>query len=106
MDFLVKKRGGIEVLRKLYEELVAIKNELQAIRNDLKYERSIRTLPSNIGAIKEIRKRYINQAEDQVIVSFELPVHDWCLLKRSTEWSLVEKRLMEIQSRHSCHSAN
>lgn len=85
------------MLRKLYEELVAIKNELQAIRSDLKYERSIKVLPSNNGGIKEIRTRYINQAEDQVIVSFELPLHDWCLLKRSAEWSLVEKHLMEIR---------
>ena len=85
------------LLRKLYEELVAIKNELQAIRNDLKYERTIKSLSSDVGVIKEIGKRYINQAEDQVIVSFELPLHDWCLLKRSAEWSLIEKRLMEIR---------
>lgn len=53
-----------------------------------------------IGAVVELEKRYINQADGLVTVSFQIPCHDWNLLKTSSEWCLVEKQLEEIRNRH------
>ena len=36
--------------------------------------------------ITEYEKQYVNQDDALVVVSFQLPRHDWNLLGTSTEW--------------------
>lgn len=45
--------------------------------------------------IKTYEKRFINQKASSVLVSFELPGHDWYELSRSPEWKQVEKFLSQ-----------
>lgn len=45
--------------------------------------------------IKTWEKRFINQKDSSVLVSFELLGHDWCELSRSPEWKQVEKFLSQ-----------
>lgn len=52
-----------------------------------------------IGAVVELEEKYINQSDGLVTVSFQIPCHDWSLLKTSSEWHLVEKWLEEIRKR-------
>lgn len=46
-------------------------------------------------------KRYINQDDVRVTVSFQLPFHDWSILEKSNAWHQVEALLQEIQHKHS-----
>ena len=59
----------------------------------------------NLYEITEYEKQYINQDDALVIVSFQLPRHDWNLLRISTEWRQFEKVLQETQNKHTqkCH---
>ena len=52
------------------------------------------------GTLKESYRRFINQNDGQVIVSFQLSCHDWNLLKKSAQWNFVEKYLEENRSKH------
>ena len=49
------------------------------------------------GVIIQERK-YINQADGQVIVSFQLASRDWLKLENSTEWRRVEEMILEFQA--------
>lgn len=40
-------------------------------------------------------KRYVNQEDSQVVVSFELPGRDWCELSESPAWKEVESHLSQ-----------
>lgn len=53
-----------------------------------------------IGEIVEYERKYINEKEGLVEVSFQIPFHDWTKLKRSILWCLVEKQLLEIRNRY------
>ncbi len=55
--------------------------------------------------ITEYEKQYVNQDDALVVVSFQLPRHDWNLLGTSTEWCQFEKLLRETRSKHTqkCH---
>ena len=44
-----------------------------------------------LGEIVEYERKYINEKEGLVEVSFQIPCHDWTKLKRSILWRLVEK---------------
>lgn len=52
------------------------------------------------GIIVEERQ-YINQADAQAIISFQLPYHDWLKLENSNEWYLVKEMILEIQNKHN-----
>lgn len=54
-----------------------------------------------IGEIVEYERKYINEKEGLVEVSFQIPCHDWMKLKKSIPWRLVEKQLLEIRSKYS-----
>lgn len=56
---------------------------------------------SLIGKIVEIERKYINEKDGLVEVSFQVPCHDWKELRNSIQWHLMEKRLEEIQSKYS-----
>ncbi len=51
--------------------------------------------------ITEHEKQYINQDDALVTVSFQLPRHDWNLLKTSNVWHQFEKLLQETQNKGS-----
>lgn len=36
-------------------------------------------------------RKYLNEEDAQVTVSFQLTAHDWCLLQKMPEWIQVEK---------------
>ena len=44
-------------------------------------------------------RRYINEENAQVTVSFQLTSRDWCLLQKMPEWIQVEKWILEIQKK-------
>ena len=46
-------------------------------------------------------KKYINQAEAQVEVSFQLPFHDWSMLEKSDAWCQVERFLQGLRNKHN-----
>lgn len=46
--------------------------------------------------ITEHEKRYVNQTDAMVVVSFQLPLNEWNLLKTSIEWRLVEKMIEKM----------
>ena len=56
---------------------------------------------SLIGKVVEIEKKYINEKDGLVEVSFQVPCHDWKRLRNSIQWNLIEKRLEEIQSKYN-----
>ena len=56
---------------------------------------------SLIGKVVEIEKKYINEKDGLVEVSFQVPCHDWKRLRTSIQWNLIEKRLEEIQSKYN-----
>lgn len=42
---------------------------------------------SLIGKVVEIEKKYINEKDGLVEVSFQVPCHDWKRLRNSIQWS-------------------
>lgn len=42
-------------------------------------------------------RKYLNEEDAQVTVSFQLTAHDWYLLQKKPEWVLVEKWILETQ---------
>lgn len=73
------------ILRKILNELILIRKELQTIcpESKSKCDKDIHVL----------EKKYINQEDSQVTVSFELPGHDWCELSELPAWREVENYL-------------
>ena len=55
--------------------------------------------------IATYEKKYINQDDALVVVSFQLPRRDWNLLENSDVWCQFEKLLRETRSKHTqkCH---
>lgn len=53
-----------------------------------------------IGEVVEVERKYVNETEGLVEVSFQIPCHDWKILKKSFPWLLVEKQLREIRSKY------
>lgn len=45
-------------------------------------------------------KRYINQDDAQVLVTFQLPSRDWSKLENSDEWHRIEELLQEMKNTH------
>lgn len=43
-------------------------------------------------------RKYINQDDVQVTVSFQLPFRDWLTIEKSNEWCQIEKLLLEIRN--------
>lgn len=64
-------------------------------------QKTIEANDSLIGKIVEYERKYINEEDGLVEVSFQIPCHDWMKLKRSNPWRLVEKQLLEIRSKYS-----
>ena len=54
-----------------------------------------------LSKVVEIEKKYINEKDGLVEVSFQVPCHDWKRLRNSIQWNLIEKRLEEIQSKYN-----
>ena len=48
------------------------------------------------GVLVDERK-YLNEEDVQVTISFQLTTHDWCLLQKMPEWVQVEKWILETQ---------
>ena len=46
-------------------------------------------------------KKYINQADARVTISFQLDAHDWLQLENSIEWRQVEEMILEAQNKHT-----
>ena len=46
-------------------------------------------------------RKYINQDDVQVTVSFQLPFRDWLTIEKSNEWCQIEKLLLEIRNTHN-----
>lgn len=46
-------------------------------------------------------RKYINQVDAQVTISFQLASHDWLKLEKSSEWHQVEEMILEIQNKHN-----
>ncbi len=46
-------------------------------------------------------RKYINQVDAQVTISFQLASHDWLKLEKSAEWHQVEEMILEIQNKHN-----
>ena len=42
-------------------------------------------------------RKYLNEEDAQVTVSFQLTVRDWCLLQKMPEWIQVEKWIERAQ---------
>lgn len=74
-------------LRKIYNELVLIRKELQTLRPEPRFKK--------YREVQVFEKRYINQEDSQVVVSFELPGRDWCELSESPAWKEVESHLSQ-----------
>ena len=55
---------------------------------------------SLIGKIVEAKRKYINENEALVEISFQIPYHDWRILKKSNLWFQVERQLQEIESKY------
>lgn len=61
----------------------------------------------NRGGVSELcdvfvyERKYINQENGRVIVSFELSSHDWLKVENSDAWKEVVRMLQEIQSKHN-----
>ena len=53
-----------------------------------------------LGEIVEYERKYINEKECLVEVSFQIPCHDWMKLKKSNLWRLVEKQLLKIRNKY------
>lgn len=74
-------------LRKIYNELVLIRKELQTLRPEPRFKK--------YREVQVFEKRYVNQEDSQVVVSFELPGRDWCELSESPAWKEVESHLSQ-----------
>ena len=74
-------------LRKIYNELVLIRKELQTLRPKPRFKKC--------REVQVFEKRYVNQEDSQVVVSFELPGRDWCELSESPAWKEVESHLSQ-----------
>ncbi len=48
------------------------------------------------GVLVDERK-YLNEEDVQVTISFQLTTHDWCLLQKMPEWVQVEKWIERAQ---------
>lgn len=46
-------------------------------------------------------RKYLNEEDAQVTVSFQLTAHDWYLLQKKPEWVLVEKWIEKAQENKS-----
>ena len=88
------------MFKKIYKELILIREELQAIRSSLEPVIKAKLVLDRIGIVNEYERKYINQAYARVVVSFELPSSDWCLLKTSSEWCRIEECLGEIRNKY------
>lgn len=53
-----------------------------------------------IGEVVEVERKYVNETEGLVEVSFQIPCHDWKKLKRSIQWHRVEKLLAEVRNKY------
>lgn len=53
-----------------------------------------------VGAMQGVlvnERKYLNEEDAQVTVSFQLTAHDWCLLQKMPEWIQVEKWIERAQ---------
>lgn len=53
-----------------------------------------------VGAMQGVlvnERKYLNEEDAQVTVSFQLTAHDWYLLQKKPEWVQVEKWILEAQ---------
>lgn len=55
---------------------------------------------SLVGRIIEFERKYVNQTDGLVEISFQLPCHDWKRLRKSILWHQLEKHLEEIRSKY------
>lgn len=46
-------------------------------------------------------RKYINQVDAQVTISFQLASRDWLKLEKSAGWHQVEEMILEIQNKHN-----
>lgn len=74
-------------LKKIYNELVLIRKELQTLHPEPRFKK--------YREVQVFEKRYINQEDSQVVVSFELPGHDWYELSESPAWKEVESHFSQ-----------
>lgn len=86
---------GKMILKKILNELILIRKRLQAICPEFRHK-------CDTG-IHVLEKKYINQEDSQVTVSFELPGRDWCELSELPAWIEVENFLSR-QERTSSQS--
>lgn len=88
---------AIRVLTDVYDILLNPVKE-----NPVFYHRGVATDCNNtlIGEVVEIKKEYVNETDCLVEVSFQIPYHDWKILRKSIQWLQVEKRLEEIRNKH------
>lgn len=63
-------------------------------------KRAINKNNSLIGEIVEIERKYANQSEGLVKISFQIPYRDWKRLKKSDPWLGVKKQLLEIGNKY------
>ena len=58
-----------------------------------------------VDGITVTERKYVNQADGQATISFQLPYRDLLKLENSNEWHRVEAKILEIQNRHiqKCH---
>lgn len=48
-------------------------------------------------------KKYINLEDSSVVVSFQLPSHDWNELSQSPQWKAVENFLNQLNEKGAKH---
>ncbi len=96
------------MLKKIYQELVAIRKELQDIKNILKpnsVDAFIDDQIINEGRIEPGYDEIKSISSDQVVIRFSVPCHGWNELAISKEWkdfqALLEKyQIGQSQKQH------
>lgn len=78
------------MLKRIYEELIAIRNEIKEIRKHVEPKGRIEN-----GIF--IRTFFPNQPIQPTAVSFELDYRDWLKLEKSKEWKDFQKLLLKYQ---------
>ena len=63
-------------------------------------QKTIDANDSLIGEIVEYERKYINEKEGLVEVSFQIPCRDWMILKKSIQWHWMGKKLREIRNKY------
>lgn len=80
----------MRVLKRIYEELVAIRKELQALSSHEEFKDGV-----------SISTYLPNHPQAYTKVSFFLPYRDWCQLEKTVQWEEFQDVLQECQSKHS-----